>query len=290
MGDVQGCALELEKLLARARAEFDADFDLWIVGDVVNRGPDNLRALELVRELVDSGRGHYVLGNHELILLRVAAGQRALGPLDSLADVLESPEADAWIEWLRRRPIAVSGRLGEQPFVMVHAALHPSWALAELERRARRVEARLGGASRSEAEGLLAAEPAADADADTLGRVTGCRSVTDAGGWSSEPPEFAPPGHRAWHEAWSAERHAYGVVFGHWALQGLYVAPGLRGLDTGCVHHGRGRRGFLTAWVPSPGRKAPFSLPDDDFWQVPASRAYYARRDDAAVDAAGDSD
>jgi hypothetical protein len=76
-------------------------------------------------------------------------------------------------------------------------------------------------------------------------------------------------------------------VYGHWALQGLHVARGLRGLDSACVHHGRpdGRggttRGFLTAWIPAwPGRdgdREPFDVPDDRFLQVPARRRY---RDD----------
>jgi hypothetical protein len=68
-------------------------------------------------------------------------------------------------------------------------------------------------------------------------------------------------------------------VYGHWSLQGLHVARGLRGLDTGCVHHGRGRDGFLTAWLPDPAADEPFGLPDAAFWKIPARRAYYARRD-----------
>ena len=62
-------------------------------------------------------------------------------------------------------------------------------------------------------------------------------------------------------------------------MQGLHVAPGLRGLDTGCVHHGRGRAGVLTAWIPDLRRERPFDLPDENFWSVPARRAYYAHRD-----------
>ena len=62
VGDVQGCADELDELLARARDAFGDGFELWVVGDLVNRGPDNLRPLERVRELVEQGRAHYVLG------------------------------------------------------------------------------------------------------------------------------------------------------------------------------------------------------------------------------------
>ncbi|MGI9591375.1 MAG: metallophosphoesterase [Myxococcota bacterium] len=285
VGDVQGCADELDELLARAESRFGAGFALFSVGDVVNRGPDNLRALRRVRELVEAGRGQMILGNHELHLLRAAAGQRPVAPLDSIGDVLAAPDADDWIDWLRRRPLAVTGKMGGQRFAMVHASLHPDWELAELEERAAGVERRLGGGGRAEAEAFLAGDPRDDPDLDTLLRVTSCRSTTPDGAWRSEPPG---PGTRAWHEEWAKRKHRYGVVYGHWSLQGLHVADGLRGLDTGCVHHGRGRDGFLTAWLPEPEEESPFSLPDHGFWQVPARRAYYARRDAAEEDRRGE--
>jgi bis(5'-nucleosyl)-tetraphosphatase (symmetrical) len=273
VGDVQGCADELEDLLARARAEYGDGFELWLVGDLVNRGPSNLAALRRVRGLVLAGRARCVLGNHEIGLLLAAAGLREPKPLDSIGDVLAAHDAGEWFEWLRRRPLLETGRLGEQRFVMVHAAVHPDWSLDELLRRARRVEARLGASDRREALRLLAADPRADEDRDLLGRLTSCRTVTRTGGWSPELPD----GERmAWHRAWSARGHDYCVVYGHWALQGLHVAPGLRGLDTGCVHHGRGRDGTLTAWVPDPDARRAFDVPDGRFWHVPARRAYYA--------------
>jgi bis(5'-nucleosyl)-tetraphosphatase (symmetrical) len=281
VGDVQGCADELDQLLARARRAFGDRFELWIVGDLVNRGPDNVRALARVRQLVDAGRARYVLGNHEIALLRVAAGLRPLAPLDTFGDVLALGDADDWIEWLRRRPLLASGRLGRQRFAMVHAAVHPAWPLDALAARAAAVEARLAAPDRGELARLLAADRAADPDRDLLGRLTSCRSVGPGDAWSTQPPgdltDFVP-----WHVQWSAHRHRYGVVYGHWSLQGLQVAPQLRGLDTGCVHHGRGRTGYLTAWIPDPADHEPFAAPDRRFWQVAALRAYYAHRDAAS--------
>ncbi len=278
LGDVQGCADELDELLERAQQRFGADFVLHLVGDLINRGPRNLQALTRVRELSDCGRAHYILGNHEIAFLMVAFELRPLGPRDSFGDVLQSSEASDWLEWLRRRPLAECGELGGEPFAMVHAAVHPEWRLEDLAHHAGSAEALLADDDTSSAVRLLSQDPSGAAPGsprDVLGRLTCCRSVL-AAGWSSELPKN---GAEAWHTAWCRHGHGYGVVYGHWALQGLHLAPGLRGLDTGCVHHGRGRTGYLTAWLPSshdgPGRQSRFGLPDDSLWQIPARRRYY---------------
>lgn len=274
VGDVQGCADELALLVLRAREAFGSEFELWVAGDVVNRGPDNRRALELVRELVEAGRGRYVLGNHEIHLIHVALGLREPSRNDSIGDLLGAPDAAEWIDWLLGRALVETGELAGEPFAMVHAASHPDWSLAELASIGARIRTRLAG-GREEARAFLASDPSADPLRDALGRLTRCRSVGADASWSSADP--ASPA-RAWHEVWSERGHGFGIVYGHWARQGLHVAPGLRGLDTGCVHHGRGRDGFLTAWLPeeraTAGRRA-FDLPDARFWQIPARRRYY---------------
>ena len=271
VGDVQGCARELDALLERARSTFADDHEIWLVGDLVNRGPASLRVLQRVRELVDAGRARCVLGNHELSLLSVAWGLRARRPTDTFGDVLDAPDAEDWIDWLRRLPVAWTGRIGAQPLAMLHAAAHPDWSLADLRRIAGRVSERLG-AERKAARAFLASDPETDPDREALALLTSCRSVARDGRWSTEPPagDF-----EAWHGPWSERRHEYGIVYGHWSLQGLHVAPGLRGIDTGCVHEGRGRDGFLTAWIPDSSRRRPFDVPDDGFWQQRAFGKYY---------------
>lgn len=273
VGDVQGCDEEFAELLGRAEAQFGSEFELWSVGDLVNRGPENRAPLARVRELEERGRARVVLGNHEISLLRCWLGLREIGEFDTFQDVLDAPDADEWMEWLRSRQLACSGRLGRQAFVMVHASVDPAWSLADIERAAREVEDRLR-APIPEVRRFLRDDP--DPRDDLLGRLTRARSVTATGSWSADEPTGRA---RAWHEAWAEEGPDYAIVYGHWAMQGLHVASGVRGLDTGCVHHGRGRDGFLTGWIPDLTRECPFDLPDDRFWSIPARRAYYAHRD-----------
>ncbi len=137
IGDVQGCHAPLLRLLDRLR--FDPARDqLWFAGDLVNRGPDSLQTLRLVRSLGD--RAVSVLGNHDLHLLARAAGGRA-GRLDSLDALLAAEDCEALLEWLRHCPL-----LHETPgWVLAHAGIAPCWTLAEARAAARAAEAVLRG-------------------------------------------------------------------------------------------------------------------------------------------------
>ena len=136
VGDIQGCREELELLLDKLR--FDPASDrLEPVGDYVNRGPDSLGALRLLRSVGAGG----VLGNHDVHLLRVAAGRRQARSEDTLDELLGAPDRDVLLEWLRERPFCK-----ELPGVLlVHAGFHPRWdhpvrelhRLDPLERHAR---------------------------------------------------------------------------------------------------------------------------------------------------------
>jgi bis(5'-nucleosyl)-tetraphosphatase (symmetrical) len=273
VGDVQGCGAELEELLERVRDLYGEGFELWLVGDLVNRGPASLQVLRAVRPLVEQGRARYVLGNHEVWLLESFFGRRPLRYPDTMVDLLSRPDVEDWVEWIRRRPLVETGELSGRPFAMVHAAVHPDWDLDTLVARAAQAEARLRDPDLSLVEQFLAGDREADVALDALSLITSCRSFGPDGSWSSGEP--AAPA-VAWHTAWSRRAHSYGIVYGHWARQGLHLAPGLRGLDTGCVHHGRGgHEGFLTAWLPEPTREDAFALPDGSFWQIRARRRYY---------------
>ncbi len=277
VGDVQGCAEELLELLARAERNFGADLEVWLVGDLVNRGPGDLRVLEAVRARVECGRARVVLGNHELGMLRLAWGQREVRPADTVQRLLARPDAAEWVDWVRRLPVVATGVLGARSSAMVHAASAPEWELEDLARRGSAAAARLADPEEKRARAFLGAagSPSGGGQVlDDLLRMVTCRSVTGRG-WSPREPAELGGDAVPWHHAWSLQRHRHGIVYGHWSLQGLHCAPGLRGLDTGCVHHGRGRDGFLTGWLPDETRADPFAVPDRGFLQVRARRRYY---------------
>jgi bis(5'-nucleosyl)-tetraphosphatase (symmetrical) len=244
VGDVQGCADELEDLLEAL--PFDPSCDaLFCVGDLVNRGPASARVL---RRLIGLGADS-VLGNHDLHLLRVAAGLRPPGAGDALEDVLGAPDREALLVWLRSRPLVRAW----DDVVLVHAGLHPRWSdpravAAPLEERIARGEI-----------------PERDADLDFLVNVRHCDAAGRRPADDRDPgPAFAP---------W--DRHYRGsrlVVCGHWAARGLVIGERVRALDTGCVWGGR-----LTAWVAE----------EDRICSVPARRVYREPRAAARREAGG---
>src|SRR3954468_24634850 len=102
VGDIQGCHAEFRDLLDLI--EFSPASDrLWLVGDLVNRGPDSLSVLRDVRALGDAAVA--VLGNHDLHLLTVAHGHRRAHRSDTLHGILDAPDRDELLDWLRRRPL-----------------------------------------------------------------------------------------------------------------------------------------------------------------------------------------
>ncbi|MHC4471786.1 MAG: symmetrical bis(5'-nucleosyl)-tetraphosphatase [Planctomycetota bacterium] len=258
VGDVQGCRETLEALLDRCGFRPDRD-RLWFVGDLVNRGPDSLGVLRLVRELGEAAVA--VLGNHDLHLLAVAHDLRPTKPQDTFHDVLEAPDREDLLDWLRRRPILHR----EWDHVLVHAGLHPAWPVKLADTLARGVEAALKGSefetvlARSYDAGLDRWEPKLD-ETERLAtaiRVFAKMRVVRGDGRIDHDftgdPEECPPGTRPWFLAEGRATADLTIVFGHWAALGYREAPGILALDSGCVWGGE-----LTA----------VRLEDRSVWQV----------------------
>src|SRR4051812_43177559 len=133
VGDIQGCYLEFRSLLDLIG--FNAQRDrLWLVGDLVNRGPGSLDTLRYVRDLGDAAVT--VLGNHDFHLLRLAAGYGKAHRSDTLAAVLEAPDRDALIDWLGSQKLAHR----EGKWLMIHAGLVPEWTVEQTLALAREIE------------------------------------------------------------------------------------------------------------------------------------------------------
>ncbi|SFW33148.1 symmetrical bis(5'-nucleosyl)-tetraphosphatase [Nitrosovibrio sp. Nv17] len=243
IGDVQGCYREFRRLLDLVRFD-DARDRLWLVGDIVNRGPDSLSVLRFVRDLGDAVI--MVLGNHDLHLLMVAEGCARLHRNDTLQEVLAAPDRDELLHWLRHQPLLHV----ENDHVLVHAGLLPSWSVSQAAAHARSVEAVLRG----DGFHALCAHMYGDAPDRWDERLTGyarlrviinamtrMRVCTPDGRMEFAHKgtlEDIPDGYLPWFEVPGRVSRGATVVFGHWSALGLRVAADLIALDTGCLWGG----------------------------------------------------
>ncbi len=243
IGDIHGCRRTLELLLERIGWRPGRD-ELWLVGDLVNRGPSSLEVLRWAADNRDSI--NVVLGNHDLHLLSRAAGVAKARKGDTLDEVLEAPDRDDLLEWLRGRPLV--HRLG--PFVMVHAGLMPEWNIERTCALADAAAERLAGPGHRKLLRALTARRkkgwSGDLEEDlqlaaAMAVFTRIRMV-DADdraqlGYSGLPGD-APAGWRPWFETSAVRRQGYALVFGHWAMLGYFRDHDVACVDSGCVYGG----------------------------------------------------
>ncbi len=244
IGDIQGCRSALERLLEKIG--FSASRDrLHVLGDLVNRGPDSLGVLRRLAVLGDAA--NCLLGNHDLHLLAVAYGVRPLHRTDTLTALLESPERDAWLDWLRTRRLA----LHEQGWLMVHAGVPPQWDLAQTLRLAGEVEAELAGPEIADyLQTMYGNEPSRWDDTlrgadrlrfaiNALTRMRYCDAEGRLDFKLKEAADHPPRGLHPWFDAPRRRTQGVPIAFGHWSALGLVNRPDLLATDTGCVWGGQ---------------------------------------------------
>lgn len=262
IGDIQGCFDSFQALL-RVIGFREADDRLWLVGDLVNRGPKSLEVLRWMRS--HDNQVTAVLGNHDLHLLGRAAGVVAGKKNDTLSKVLDASDRAELIDWLRHRPIMQAS----DEHAMVHAGLHPTWSIDDASRLAREIESVLRAKSWRTEISALVSGPVLPWRADLTGHArlraasaVFCRlRMFRADGSMCEeysgPPGAAPDHYTPWftwpNASWRGQRR---VIFGHWAALGLRVTKEIIALDSGCVWENS-----LTA----------FRLEDGAIFQVPAA-------------------
>ena len=238
------------------------------MGDLVNRGPDSLECLRYVKGLGEAAVT--VLGNHDLHLLCVAHGAEKRRKRDTIDDVLDAPDREELLEWIRQRPLMHVA----DGCALVHAGLLPEWTVAKAQALAREVERALRGPRCLELlERMYGDEPdrwdeklrGYDRLRVIINAMTRLRVCDDDGamvmGFKGEPGE-ASEEWTPWFDFPGRKSMDHAVVCGHWSALGVVVRPDLISLDSGCVW-GRSltavrlsdRRVFEVACPPAGGRE-----------------------------------
>lgn len=243
IGDLQGCYDPFRHLLDEL--DFDPDQDkLWLVGDLVNRGPKSLKTLRFIKSLGESVVS--VLGNHDLHLLALASGAiHYSARFTSLKRLLDAPDLDELADWLRFRPLAHYST--ELDTLLIHAGTHPQWSVKKTLSRAQEVEAALQGPkyrtllskmygnTPRKWSGKLSGYNRLRFIINTFTRMRMLTAKLSLNFAYTGSPWRARKDLHAWFHftdrAWDETR----IVFGHWSALGLIVLPDLISLDTGCV-------------------------------------------------------
>ncbi len=245
IGDIQGCHDELVELLAKLHFRPDRD-QLLFVGDLVNRGPQSLQVLRLVKSMGAAAQS--VLGNHDLHLLaHYFDPGRKLHRGDTLQQVLEAKDCRQLIEWLLTLPLTIHDAQRDE--LVVHAGLVPQWSAADAATHG----ARASLALREDPERFLGSmygnEPDAWSDdlkkkdrlRFTINVLTRLRYCTAEGRVNlklkDSPQQTAGP-FAPWFSHAARRSAGTRVIFGHWSTLGLLQQEKLLALDTGCVWGG----------------------------------------------------
>ena len=248
IGDVQGCDTALQRLLDKISFSPSRD-TLYLLGDLVNRGPDSAGVLR--RLMAFGASAQCVLGNHDLHLLAVAHGVRKAGRRDTLEGVLRAPDRQAMLAWLRHQRLAMLETVGGKDHLMVHAGVLPGWTAAQTLGLAAEVEAVLRGPDLNDfLHQMYGDEPAQWRDALTgtarlrciINALTRIRFCTPDGQMEFDAKgltaDSAPAGYLPWFDAPGRQTANAIVAFGHWSTLGWLDRPDLLSLDSGCVWGG----------------------------------------------------
>ena len=246
IGDLQGCRVEFEALLEKI--DFAAEDQLWLLGDLINRGADSLGTLRYVRAISDQCR--IVLGNHDLHFLAIFYGGHRPSRSDTFDELLQAEDVAELAAWLCQQRLYYEDRsLG---YAMTHAGVPHLWKLKKTRALAKEVEKAFRGEHGAVSRETFFAqlygnEP--DLWDDSLQGMPRLRTITnyltrmrlvDRDGRLDFEHKGAlteaPPGWRPWFERLDVARLPLKLLFGHWAsLDGVTGDDRIIALDTGCV-------------------------------------------------------
>lgn len=244
VGDLQGCLKPLQCLLDRVSFNPQQD-QLWLVGDLINRGPASLDTLRFVKSLGNAAR--IVLGNHDLHFLAIAYGTTHARRSDTFEELLNAADLNELIAWLIQQPLMYTDPSGD--YCMAHAGISPLWTIEQAQTYSHEVEGILqSDQAETFFQHMYGNQPArwgndlqswdryrTITNYFTRMRFCGPQGELDLDNKTNHPTEGFSP----WFKHPLRTTQQQKIIFGHWAaLEGKASADNIFALDTGCVWGG----------------------------------------------------
>jgi bis(5'-nucleosyl)-tetraphosphatase (symmetrical) len=258
IGDLQGCDSAFDRLLKKINFSPSRDV-LFVLGDLVNRGPESLAVLERLMNYGDAAR--CLLGNHDLNLLAIAHGVRQPHRKDTLTEILQSPKLPALTYWLKHQNMALLHNLlhdtknnsQNKRLLMIHAGVLPNWNAINTIAYAKEIETILRTASKIDLtdflQNMYGDEPAIWSNdlsgmaryrviINALTRLRFCTADGHMEFTTKDSADAAPLGYMPWFDVPNRATKDIFVAFGHWSTLGWLNRPDVMALDGGCVWGG----------------------------------------------------
>ncbi len=249
IGDLQGCDAPLARLLDEINFSPSTDI-LYLLGDLVNRGPDSLGVLRRLSALGNAAQ--CLLGNHDLHALAVCLGVRQTRRNDTLDALTAADDSPYLFDWLRHRPLALQAH----GWLMVHAGVLPQWTAEQTLALAAEIEHVLRGPDvKTELVQMFGNTPAIWHDGLTgsdrlrviINALTRLRFCTADGLMdfsSNDSADNPPAGFTPWFDVPNRAAQDQPIAFGHWSTlmrnnqRTIEMHSNALPLDTGCVWGG----------------------------------------------------
>ena len=246
IGDLQGCYKSFMKLLEKIN--FDPSRDqLWLVGDLVNRGKGSLEVLEYVYKHQKSIK--IVLGNHDIALIAAYYGIKKSNP--TIEPILKSRRVKELIDWLRSQPLLhIDSELG---YCMAHAGISPLWDLETAKAHANELEKKLASDDvavwlkkmlNNSADRISLGTTSKEEEIFAFSVFLRMRYCFDDGSMEisqkgSPTQKLKALGLLPWFLYPQRKQIEHKIIFGHWSTLGFYEDDNVLAIDTGCVWNGK---------------------------------------------------
>ena len=249
IGDIQGCYKEFKLALKKVNFNLDEDY-LWLVGDLINRGPDSLKLLKHIYKIKE--RTHIVLGNHDLHFLACFYGQRKLAKADTISKLMQSKKSLKYAKFLMEQPLIFKKEIvfknKSKKVIMVHAGIPPNLSLENcfdlnkefqiaLKKNPKRILKKIFNNPFSKFSKKMSRIDRIIFFANALTRIRACNDKGKIDFNFKGRINEIPKKLNAW---FNYENSIIGensqLIFGHWAaIKGKTKKKDIFGLDTGCV-------------------------------------------------------
>ena len=249
IGDIQGCYKEFKLALKKVNFNLSEDY-LWLVGDLINRGPDSLKLLKHIYKIKE--RTHIVLGNHDLHFLACFYGQRKLAKADTISKLMQSKKSLKYAKFLMEQPLIFKKEIifknKSKKVIMVHAGIPPNLSLENcfdlnkefqvaLKKNPKRILKKVFNNPFSKFSKKMSKIDKIIFFANALTRIRACNHKGEIDFNFKGRINEIPKKLNAW---FNYENSIIGensqLIFGHWAaIKGKTKKKDIFGLDTGCV-------------------------------------------------------